>query len=230
MPFPKRTVPCNGNRRITKFVGLQLAILAIVFSATCFAGDKDTAIVSRQSIRAKTKYCQDCHGLSGQGLRASVPIPQIAGQTSKYIENQLLAFDKSTRDKNISVNIPKIHGVSPPMRTALAAHFSQLTPPPLADGPEPLVATGKKIYGEGVPEANVPACSGCHGPGAKGKGVIPRLAGQIYSYTIKELTHWSKERGNDRGEASISSVMTPVAHALTEPQIDAVAAYLSYLK
>lgn len=230
MPVPRRTVPRNGNRRITKFVGLQLAISAIAFSATCFAGGKDTAIVSQQSVRAKTKYCQDCHGLSGQGLHASLPIPRIAGQTPKYIENQLSAFAESTRDKDVSVNIPKVHAVSPTMRTALAAHFSELTPPPLGDGPEPLVAAGKKIYEEGVPEANVPACSGCHGPEAKGREVIPRLAGQIYSYTVKELTHWNKERGHGPAETGISSVMTPVAHTLTEPQIDAVAAYLSYLK
>jgi len=217
-----------------KYIGLLLAmppaIVAIVFSTTSSAAGADTVAISGQDLQAKTQYCQDCHGLSGQGYSGFLPIPRIAGQTIKYIENQLLAFSESRRDKNISVNMPKVHDVSPAMRVALAAHFSSLNPEPIGDGPRDLVATGKTIYEEGVPEANVPACSGCHGPEAKGKAEIPCLAGQLYPYTEKELTDWSKERGQNPSNESVAAVMTPVAHSLSQPQIAAVAAYLSYLK
>ncbi len=226
--------PRNSKGQIMRFVRLQLAILpaasAIVFSATCFAADHDTAVTSVGDIQAKIQYCQDCHGPSGQGYPGFSPIPRIAGQTTKYLENQLLAFIDSRRDANSSTSMSKIHGPSAPMRTALAAHFSALDPEPIGDGPKDLVAAGRKIYAEGVPEANVPACSACHGPEAKGKAEIPRLAGQLYPYTVKELDGWVKERGQDPGKAEIAPVMTPVAHAMSHPQITAVAAYLSYLK
>ena len=90
---------------------------------------------------------------------------------------------------------------------------------------------GKKIFAEGVPAANVPPCSTCHGPEAKGNGQFPRLAGQLYPYIIKVLTNWDKERGQGGPEhPDTSAIMKPIAHNLTESQIEAVAAYLSDLE
>jgi len=117
------------------------------------------------------------------------------------------------------------------MLTALATHFRDLNPKPLGGAPTELVATGKKIFQEGVPDAQVPACATCHGPEAKGNGQFPRLAGQLYPYIIKVLTNFDKERGQG-GPANpdTSAIMKPIAHNLTESQIAAVAAYLSYLE
>jgi cytochrome c553 len=42
--------------------------------------------------------------------------------------------------------------------------------------------------------------------------------------------NWSKERGQDPAKPDTSAIMEPIAHGLTEPQIAAVAAYLSYLE
>ena len=86
---------------------------------------------------------------------------------------------------------------------------------------------GRKIFEEGVPEANVPACAACHGADAKGTEENSRLAGQLSAYLVKELANWSTERGQitkDPGEAT----MEPLAHALTKSQLQAVAAYLSH--
>ena len=68
------------------------------------------------------------------------------------------------------------------------------------------------------------ACAACHGPDATGSGQIPRLAGQLYPYVIKELTNWSKERGQNPTKPDTSAIMSPVAHSLSKPQIEAVAA------
>ena len=54
---------------------------------------------------------------------------------------------------------------------------------------------------------------------------IPRLAGQLYPYTIKALTNW----GRERGEAANSRVMQPIAHTLSRSEMEAVAAYFSTL-
>jgi len=122
------------------------------------------------------------------------------------------------------------HSLSPALLSALAAHFSELNPKPLGGAPRELADTGKKIFEEGVPDANIPPCSGCHGPEAKGNGAFPRLAGQLYPYLIKVLTNWEKERGQDAANPDTSAIMQPIAHNLTESQIKAVAAYLSYLE
>src|SRR5665213_3212081 len=75
-----------------------------------------------------------------------------------------------------------------------------------------------------------PPCASCHGPDAKGADAFPRLAGQLHDYVAKKLMNWSKERGQDTAKPDTSAIMAPIAHSLTEPQVKAVAAYLSYLE
>jgi cytochrome c553 len=92
------------------------------------------------------------------------------------------------------------------------------------------VAEGRKIYQDGVPTADVPACASCHGPEAKGADAFPRLAGQLHDYVFRKLVNWSKERGQDKAKPDTSEIMAPIAHNLTEAEVKAVAAYLSYLQ
>ena len=48
--------------------------------------------------------------------------------------------------------------------------------------------------------------------------------------STRKLTNWDKERGQDKAKPDNSAIMQPIAHNLTEAQIKAVAAYLSYLE
>jgi cytochrome c553 len=213
-------------KSISLQLALQTTVLAIVFSVAGRADDRGTAAFSKHGLQAKLEYCKSCHGLSGEGYRGYFPMPRLAGQQTKYLENQLRAFIERRRTNPVMFNVA--HGLSPSMLTALAAHFKELNPKPLGGAPKELVAKGKPIYEDGLPEANVAACSACHGPEAKGQDEIPRLAGQLFPYTIKVLTNWSKERG--QGPADTSAIMTPTAHNLTRSQIAEIAAYVSYLK
>ena len=204
-----------------------IAALAIVFFAadraeTAFAGP-----VSKSQLQAKLQYCKTCHGLSGQGFRGYFPIPRLAGQQPQYIENQLRAFLEHRRTNPVMLNVT--HGLSPWMIPALAEQFKNLHPHPLGGGPKASMAFGKKIFEEGLPDSNVPACFACHGPDAKGHGEIPRLAGQLYWYIVKALTGWTKERGHGSAK-DLSAIMVPTTHNLTYREVEAVAAYLSYLK
>ena len=199
-------------------LALQIAILAVAFGGASRADDPHT----------KLGYCKDCHGPSAQGYSGFFPIPRLAGQQTEYIENQLRAFVEHRRTNNIMFNVA--HTLSPAMISALAANFRSLNPAPIGGAPKQLVATGKKIFEDGVPDANVAACAACHGPDATGSGQIPRLAGQLYPYMIKELVNWGKERGQNPAKPDTSTIMSPVAHSLTYPQIEAVAAFVSYLK
>ncbi len=223
-----RTLPRNegGGRRIVKVgrrVALQSAILAIVFAAAARAEDTGAAAVSKQAVEAKIKYCEVCHGPSARGFDGYYPIPRLAGQQTEYLENQLRGFATGKREFAIMFNVA--HILSPAMIAALGTNFHDLNPKPVGGGPKDLVAAGKKLFEEGIPSANVPPCASCHGPDAKGNGQFPRLAGQLYPYVVRQLTNWSKERGEE-----LSDIMAPIAHTLTEPQIKAVAAYVSNLE
>jgi cytochrome c553 len=70
----------------------------------------------------------------------------------------------------------------------------------------------------------------CHGPEAKGQQEIPRLAGQLNDYIFAKLVNWSKERGQDPAHPDTSAIMLPTSHNLSKSQIQAVAAYVSYLE
>jgi cytochrome c553 len=207
---------------------LLTAAFAIVASAVVHAEDKSKAAVPKQELDAKIAYCKTCHGVSAQGFRGAFPMPRLAGQQPEYLENQLQAFIDRRRTNPVMFNVA--HVLSPSMLTALGAHFKELNPKPLGGAPKELVAAGKKIYEDGVPSAEVPACASCHGPEAKGADAFPRLAGQLHDYVGKKLLNWSKERGQDPAKPDTSAIMEPIAHNLTEAQIKAVAAYLSYLE
>jgi cytochrome c553 len=116
------------------------------------------------------------------------------------------------------------------MLNALAGAFKDLNPRPLGGAPTELVPEGKKIYEEGLPGQNVPACASCHGADAKGDGQSPRLAGQLYEYVTKNLANWEKERRQDEVDLSTSATMQAIAGDLGESQIKAVAAYVSQLE
>jgi len=207
----------------------ELAIVAAVMSSgTSRAEDTKATAIPKQDLQAKLAYCQVCHGAMGQGFRGYYPIPRLAGQQPEYFENQLQAFIEHRRTNNIMFNVA--HVLSPQMLDALAASFQSFDPKPLGGAPKDLIAAGKKIYDEGVPSADVPGCTSCHGPQARGDGQFPRLAGQLNDYIFNKLTNWSSERGQSPSNPDASAIMEPIAHNLTKPQIEAVAAYVSSLE
>ena len=216
------------RRRIIKaacsHLVFQIAILMSLLSATARAENT----VSRHKVGAKIEYCQDCHGPSGQGYFGYYPIPRLAGQQIEYIENQVRAFIERRRTNNIMFSVA--HVLRPAEVAGIAAKFHSFNPKPIGGAPKRLAAAGKRIFEDGIPERNVAACAACHGPDATGRDQFPRLAGQLYPYTIKALTNWSSERGQVSGKPDVSVIMAPVAHSLTKPEIEAVAAYVSYLK
>jgi cytochrome c553 len=220
----------TARGRLSTHLARHAAVLIVACSASAIAGGAAAADLSQKAVRAKMDYCETCHGVSARGFVGFFPIPRLAGQPVEYIENELKGFVEHKRaDKtsptatNVMFNVG--HVLSSEMIKALATNFNKLDPAPMDGAPKTNLAMGKKIFEEGVPGSKVPACATCHGPDAKGNGPIPRLAGQLYPYVVKQLTNWSHERAEEN-----SDIMAPIVHGLTESQIDAVAAYVSYLK
>ena len=72
-------------------------------------------------------------------------------------------------------------------------------------------------------ESKVSMCFGCHGQGAKGMGVTPRLAGQQPSYLKRQLQAF-KDGTRKNGP------MSGIARMLSDDEIAAVTEHMGSLK
>jgi cytochrome c553 len=203
-------------------------LIALAFTAAGWARQRVWHVAAESGFEAKADYCKTCHGLSGEGYRGYYPMPRLAGQQPKYLENQLRAFVERRRLNPVMFSVA--HALSPGMVSALAEQFQRLNPPPLGGAPGQNIGLGRTIFQDGLPEANIAACSACHGPEARGHEEIPRLAGQLYPYVVKTLSNWSRERGQNGAKSDASAIMVPTTHNLNPAQISALAAYLSTLR
>jgi cytochrome c553 len=195
-------------------LSLQLA-LGPAIVATVLATAVTRAFASPQErLQAKLEYCKTCHGISGEGYRGSLPIPRLAGQQAKYLENQLRAFIERRRESKFMFAVA--NALSPTMLPALAAHFKDLNAKPLKGAPKDLVAVEKKLYEEG-PETSIQPCVMCHGPDAKGEGTAPRLAGQLWlcRKNIAELDQRAMPRSGEGGPVTY--------YGIDRQQLDAAA-------
>lgn len=208
-------------RSLHPWLSRWIALLIAALVAPAHAQDAG----NRGSLEAKLQYCMTCHGDQGQGYHGYLTIPRLAGQPPLYVENQLRAFADGRRVHPIMSRVAR--SLSPSLVPALAAHFSRLSPAPSRDAPRRPLEMGKRIYEQGLPDANVPACAVCHGDEARGQRDIPRLAGQLYPYLVGQLVDWGKSRA--LRPTDFSAIMTPTAHNLSRAQIEAIAAYVSAL-
>ena len=180
-------------------LALGAAIFAVVFAAAAGAEARRVADASHglQGLQGKLDYCKTCHGLSAQGYRGYYPMPRLAGQQPKYLENQLRAFIERRRTNPVMFNVA--HVLTPEMVSSLADHLKELDPEPYGGAPRDRWALGKTIFEQRLPKSNIPACSACHGPEAKGNNEIPRLAGQLFWYTEKALDELDQRARSGRG-------------------------------
>jgi cytochrome c553 len=88
--------------------------------------------------------------------------------------------------------------------------------------PKGSIARGRKLVETG---GDAFPCAACHGPGLRGNGEIPALAGRSPSYIMRQLTDF--RRGTRRGAGS--DMMRPEVATLSEEQRLDVAAYISSL-
>jgi len=105
----------------------------------------------------------------------------------------------------------------------LASYYAA-QPLPAAPGKQfsaATLASGRALFEQGVADKNIPACSACHGPDAKGNGQFPLLRHQHADYLVKQLMVFQRTEERPAG-----SIMKTVAHDLTAQNMEDVAAYL----
>jgi cytochrome c553 len=194
----------------------HIAAFAIVCSLS--------ALSAGQVHAANVNDCTWCHGPSVQGHG---PAPRLAGQHAQYLENQLRALDRHTRDNPFSKQFMwgAAANVSPAVAREYANTFSKLSPKSADDGIKELVAAGRKLYERGNPDANIVSCAVCHGPKAQGIGHIPRLGGLSYHYLKRMLRQWRQGF-----HAAGTYPMPKVARQLSPTVVEELASYLSFVQ
>lgn len=192
-------------------VGLGLGLSA----PSTAAGD--TAEADEAAAALAKNVCDVCHGPAGHS--ASPAIPNLAAQPRSYLVAKMRLF------RNHSLSKPQGHldilGLSlldDPGADAIARHYARQPAPPGKSGDAAEIAEGSKIFGQGIAEQNIPACSVCHGANAAGRWIFPRLAGQHADYLQRQMEQIQR----DQREAP---VMHGILKTLTADQMKFVAAY-----
>jgi cytochrome c553 len=181
----------KGRLRAAFFIGALAAPLV--------AGGQDAAAGAK-----KAEPCFACHGANGNSV---VPqFPNLAAQTARYIYLELRDYQEGRRSD------PVMQPLAKPLTREdmldLAAFFAAQKPQPNSFKADPERVT------RGKAKADETLCTMCHLGNFVGQNEIPRVAGQQYDYTVKQLRDFkARTRTNDAGN------MTSVARTLSDQDI-----------
>jgi len=182
-----------------------------------------SAAGSAERGQAKAAPCVACHGVNGNSVN---PVwPNLAGQHETYIKRQLTAFKNDVRQDPLMTAMAK--PLSDEDVADLGAFFSTQAPTGLEAEPSK-VALGQRLFRGGDPKTGVAACGSCHGPGGDGNPAAgyALIRGQHAPYLAAQLKAY---RSGTR-QTDPNQMMRNVAAAMTDEQIDAVAAYIQGLR
>lgn len=186
-------------------------------------GEAYAALTRLPEGDAPQTYCLGCHGQGG-----SAYVPPLDRQNAAYLEMSLRAYLNGTRANGIMAHA--VSEVSPEDLGDLARWFAQqtsdLTAPPVM--PRQLVERGRVLAHATTPDADIPACSACHGPDAiEASELFPILSDLPAPYLRKQLVLW---RDTERGGGARAELMRKAAQNLDDSDIDALVAYYATLR
>ena len=203
-----------------------VALCAFGFAAPGISASAAWADMIDTSGMAPWELCAECHNMDGISHMAK--FPKLAGQRYAYLVKQIGDFQVERRTNDGGKMVSNAGLLSDEDVIAVAKYFSSLPPPPpvTSDLDAELIGLGRRLFTKGKPEAGVAACASCHA-GAGVAGVLaPRIEAQHADYLKKELIDFrGGARSNDPDER-----MRKIAHALSDAEIVAVAAYASTLE
>ena len=200
---------------MNRLVSIFAAIVRISTSHGVFAGDPAAG-------QTKAQSCVACHGADGNSTNSG--FPSLAGQVPGYIEGQLAAFKSGKRANAIMMGMAQ--PLSPEDMADIDAWYASqtITPRSISEDQVEIATQGEAIYRGGLAALSVPACMACHGPAGHGiPSNFPRVAGQWPEYLEAQLLAFKS------GERA-GKIMGPIAHRLTNDQINALAIYMAALQ
>ena len=188
-----------------------VSALFLMFTSICsYAGGAGDAAAGK---KLADQMCVACHGPK-KTLNNETPI--LSGQTWQYLYFQMRDFKRGRRTNEFMSPIMK--QMSKEDMYNLAAFYTDSKyQSENEEGDAALIDKGRKIADDAL-------CTMCHLGSFKGQNEVPRVAGQNYSYIVKQLLAFkNKKRTNDAG------TMTAYTSNMTKEQIDAVASYVANL-
>jgi cytochrome c553 len=186
-------------------------------------GDTRAAPDSMAVFSEALTVCARCHG-DAETPPSSRLAPRLSGQKAAYLKRALREYAVGARFSGMMQPVAAELGTQEIDR--LAGYYAELAQPE-ATTPEPdrdpaVVARGRAIATNGIPETGIPACLACHGAGAA--DVFPALNGQHAPYIVAQLEAF---REGHRGRTATDAIMQTIAARLGDDEIAAVAAYLA---
>ncbi|MHC9084194.1 c-type cytochrome [Luteimonas sp. RIT-PG2_3] len=239
---------------------VALVVGAVAFAQTTVAPLPDNAPVevapldaNAVAALAKTKpgdaaagatkagTCAACHGLDGNPP-AGLPYPRLAGQSERYVSQQLALFKGGQRTTGLAAAmVPFAMDLSAQDMRDLGAYFAtQTSGAGIADdtvitddGPYKdlkFYQVGEKLYRSGDTARGIPACMACHGPSGSGNPgpAYPHVAGQEAAYVERRLQEY-RAGTPEAHDARLFHIMATVSKSLTDQEITALASYLQGL-
>ena len=172
--------------------------------------------VKEQAYRQGAKlanFCSNCHGPSGQSVKPDVP--NLAGQNTVYVLNQLNKFHDGRR-KGAFFMEGLVKAMSNDERFAVAVYYTnQDAPKPQPARDATLAAQGKALYDN--------VCRACHGQDGMGSEQNSRLAGQQPDYLESTIRGY-------RDSVRVDERMFKSTRGLTDAQVKALATYIGAMR
>jgi cytochrome c553 len=196
------TLILNEDRTMNKIIGFILGLgMYGLLNGALLAAD----IVAGEQ---KASACFGCHGQEGNSNNPVVP--NLAGQQSIYLNNQITAFREGKRINPI-MSLQAKH-LSDADISNIAAYFASRKTKSASAHAAPAQPAATKAS----------QCTGCHTGTFGGRSAIPKLAGQQLAYLAKQLRDF-------KSGARKSGPMQAITANLSDVDIDQLATFLSSL-
>lgn len=203
-------------------IALALATLPALAQAADNTELTAALAIQGDPARGKIAYeiCRGCHKADGAG-RADAEYPRLAGQHASVLIKQMTDVRAGRRQNQKMHPFIAKDVVSTEEIAHIAAYLTALTAPAdngKGDGRQ--LARGKMLYDKD--------CASCHGTAGEGRAAdfVPRVAGQHYSYLLRENKAIQAMAGNRR---DANPDMVKVIKSYPYKDIAAVSDYMSRL-
>lgn len=201
------TTLAKQERRAVARLMPALGMVAALVAGPAFA--QQPAPAGDAARGANLAYtCYGCHGVPDyRNAYPAYHVPKLGGQHEGYIYSALTEYKNGSRAHPTMVG--QAASMSDQNMRDIAAYF----------------ASNEPVKSDGQPTGTAPAaaavCAACHGP--DGVGILPEyptLSGQHHDYLEQALHAYRKGTRKN-------AIMAPMAAALTDADIKALAAYFS---
>lgn len=163
--------------------------------------------------RRAAAVCANCHGDGGNSVKPD--IPNLAGQNPVYLLEQMRQFADGRRRFDFMEGMIKAMTSDEKVGVVL---FYAAQPVITSSALNPaLAAKGKEIFDKN--------CFRCHGTDGHGNTTFARIAGQQKTYLTVTLKAYRSGKGPRN-----NPLMSDATRHLTDPDLDAVVAYVTSMK